>query len=262
MTQFIDIGANLTNKSLVQDLDAVIKRADQAGVRQIIVTGSSIEDSNQAIRLCGEYPDHLACTAGVHPHHAGDWTQDSVDILHRLADNTCVRAIGETGLDFYRNFSPQDAQVKAYRQQLELAITMKKPVFSHQRDAHHDFIQILREYRHDLVNIVVHCFTDTRAALFEYLDLDCHIGITGWICDERRGTELAQLVKYIPDNRLMVETDSPYLLPRDLPQKPRNRVNEPAYLPHIVKSIAHFQNRPVDRVAADCLKTSQQFFSI
>ena len=262
MSQFIDIGANLTNKSLMHDLDAVIKRAVIAGVKQIIVTGTSIEDSSQAIRLCRKYPDQLLCTVGVHPHHASDWTHDSTESLRDLAASACVRAVGETGLDFYRNFSPHDDQIEAFRRQLELAITLNKPVFSHQRDAHPVFIDILREYRDKLVNIVVHCFTDNRAALSDYLDLDCHIGITGWISDERRGTELAQLVKYIPDNRLMVETDSPYLLPRNLPQKPASRINEPAYLPHIVKSIAHFQNRPADQVAAGCLKTSQLFFAI
>jgi len=246
----------------MQDLDAVIERADKAGVKQIIVTGTSIEDSSQAIRLCRQYPDQLLCTVGVHPHHASDWAPDSAENLRDLAHSACVRAVGETGLDFNRNFSPQDAQIEAFRRQLELAITLNKPVFSHQRDAHPVFIDILREYRDKLVNIVVHCFTDNRAALSDYLDLDCHIGITGWICDERRGTELAQLVKYIPDNRLMAETDSPYLLPRNLPQKPASRINEPAYLPHIIKSIARFQNRPADQVGAECLKTSQLFFAI
>ena len=246
----------------MHDLDAVIERADKAVVKQIIVTGTSIEDSSQAIRLCRQYPDQLLCTVGVHPHHASDWMPESAGNLRDLADSACVRAVGETGLDFYRNFSPQDAQIEAFGRQLELAITLNKPVFSHQRNAHPVFIDILREYRDNLINIVVHCFTDNRVALFDYLDLDCHIGITGWICDERRGTELAQLVKYIPDNRLMAETDSPYLLPRNLPQKPASRINEPAYLPHIIKSIAHFQNRPADQVAAECLKTSQLFFAI
>jgi len=262
LTQHIDIGVNLTNKSLMHNLDAVIKRATDAGVKQMVVTGTSVEDSNKAIQLCERFPEHLVCTAGIHPHHASDWMKDTANILAHLVENTCVRAIGETGLDFNRNFSPRDAQIEAFRQQLELAIAMNKPVFAHQRDAHEVFIEILREYRNDLANIVIHCFTDTKAALFDYLELDCHIGVTGWICDERRGTELAKLVKYIPDNRLMAETDAPYLLPRDLPHKPKNRVNEPAYLPHIVGSIAHYQNRHVDLVAVECLKTSQLFFGI
>jgi len=246
----------------MRDIDAVISHACEAGVTQMVVTGTSVENSAKAIRLCGQYPDHLCCTVGIHPHHASDWNDDTAAQLHQLAENPTARAIGETGLDFNRNFSPRDEQVNAFRQQLELAISMNKPVFTHQRDAHDVFIEILREYRDDLTNIVVHCFTDTRAALFDYLELDCHIGVTGWICDERRGTELAQLVKYIPANRLMAETDAPYLLPRDLSDKPKNRVNEPAYLPHIVKTIANCQNRDVDLVAVECLETSQLFFGL
>ena len=262
MTQYIDIGANLTNKSLIQHVDEVIKTANDAGVKQMVVTGTSIEDSNNAIQLSKQYPDQLVCTAGIHPHHASDWMADTANVLGRLVENSCVRAIGETGLDFNRNFSPRDAQIRAFRQQLELATTIDKPVFAHQRDAHDVFIEILREFRNDLANIVIHCFTDSKAALFDYLELDCHIGVTGWICDERRGTELAQLVKYIPNNRLMAETDAPYLLPRDLPEKPKNRVNEPAYLPHIVRTIAHYQNKQEDQMAAECLKTSQLFFGL
>ena len=262
MTQHIDIGVNLTNKSLLSIVEAVINRANQVGVKQMVVTGTSLEESNKAIQLCIQYPDQLVCTVGIHPHHASDWMQNTGNILGELVENTCVRAIGETGLDFNRDFSPRDAQVNVFRQQLEMAIKKNKPVFAHQRDAHDVFIEILREYRNDLENIVIHCFTDSKAALFDYLELDCHIGVTGWICDERRGTELAQLVKYIPHDRLMAETDAPYLLPRDLTDKPKNRVNEPAYLPHIVKSIAYYQNRPVEVVAAECLKTSQLFFGI
>ena len=246
----------------MNNLDAVIDRAKDAGVRQMVVTGTNVEESNKAIQLCSHYPDHLVCTAGIHPHHASDWTQNTEKTLGRLIENSCVRAVGETGLDFNRNFSPRDCQIKAFRQQLELAISLKKPIFAHQRDAHDVFVEILRDYRKDLVNIVVHCFTDTRAALADYLELDCHIGVTGWICDERRGTDLALMVKNIPEDRLMAETDAPYLLPRDLPTKPKNRVNEPSYLPHIVESIAYHQNRPVDLVAAQCLKTSQLFFGI
>jgi TatD DNase family protein len=262
LSHFIDIGVNLTNKSLVQNLDSVIKRANAVGVMQMVVTGTNIEESSKAIEICGLYPEHLFSTAGIHPHHASDWKPDTESNLRRLSENICVRAIGETGLDFNRNYSPHEAQIEAYRQQLELAISINKPVFAHQRDAHDEFVQILREYRNELSNIVVHCFTDNKTALFDYLDLDCHIGVTGWICDERRGDELARLVKFIPDNRLMAETDAPYLLPRDLAEKPKNRVNEPAYLPHIVKSIAHHQNKEPGIVAAQCLKTSQLFFGI
>jgi TatD DNase family protein len=259
---YIDIGVNLTNRSLIKDLDGVMRRAEDAGVGQMVVTASNIEESARAIELCQQYPDRLVCTVGIHPHHASDWMGDTRDIIGDLSENACVRAIGETGLDFNRNYSPRDAQVDAFRAQLELAILLKKPVFAHQRDAHDTFVEILREYRTQLPGIVVHCFTDSEAALLDYLDLDCHIGITGWICDERRGLELQRLVSLIPEHRLMVETDAPYLLPRDLPTKPTSRINQPAYLPHIVNSIARHQQKEVDQLASECLKTSQLFFAI
>jgi TatD DNase family protein len=260
--KYIDIGVNLTNRSLIKDLDDVMQRAEEAGVRYMVVTASTIEESEHAIELCQQYPDRLICTVGIHPHHASDWMPDTREKIQHLSENACVRAIGETGLDFNRNYSPRDAQVNVFRAQLELAILLKKPVFAHQRDAHDTFVDILREYRSQLSGIVVHCFTDSEAALLDYLDLDCHIGITGWICDERRGLELQRLVSLIPEHRLMVETDAPYLLPRDLPTKPTSRINQPANLPHIVNAIARYQQKDGDQLATECLKTSQLFFAI
>ena len=259
---YIDIGVNLTNRSLNRDLDGVIGRAMAAGVQQMVVTGTSIDDSAEAIELCHLYPERLVCTAGIHPHHASEWTNDTIRMIRAFCENSCVRAIGETGLDFNRNYSTAEDQINAFRQQLELAISLEKPVFTHQRDAHDAFIDILREYRSQLSQVVVHCFTDSRAALLDYLELDCHIGITGWVCDERRGLELQQMVDLIPDNRLMVETDSPYLLPRDLPERPKIRINEPVNLPHIVNSIARHQGKPAEQLAGECLTTSQLFFNI
>jgi len=262
MSKFIDIGVNLTNKSLMQNIDAVLQRAAEVGVKQMVVTGTSLEESQAAIELCHLYPRDLFCTAGMHPHHASDWNEDSLSQLAILAGEDAVRAVGETGLDFNRDFSPRDRQLEVFHQQLELACDVGKPVFTHQRDAHDSFVAILREYRTALQPIVVHCFTDNRAALREYLDLDCHIGVTGWICDERRGVELQEMVKYIPADRLMLETDAPYLLPRDLDPKPRSRINEPCNLPHIARSVAHYQNKDMALLAAECLQTTRQFFNI
>lgn len=262
MSQYIDIGANLTNKSLIQDIDGVLQRASAKGVHKIIVTGTSLGDSEKAIELCQRYPQQLLCTSGIHPHHASEWDQHSADQLTELAAHECVRAVGETGLDFNRDFSPREVQIAVFHQQLALACSIKKPVFSHQRDAHDTFIDILRQYRTDLGAIVVHCFTDSRAALEDYLDLDCHIGVTGWICDERRGVELQDIVKYIPENRLMIETDAPYLLPRDLKPKPKSRINEPANLPHILQAIAHHRADSPTDLASTCLSTTRSFFDI
>lgn len=260
MIELIDIGVNLTNKNLLGDLEAVMQRAGDAGVRQMVVTGTSIEVSRAAIALCQAYPDRLVATCGIHPHHAEQWDRDSLDQMKAMALQDCVRAIGETGLDFNRNFSSPEAQEMAFRQQLELAATLNMPLFCHQRDAHRRFVEILRDYRDAISRLVVHCFTDNREALTDYLDLDCYIGITGWICDERRGLELQQLVKSIPRERLLLETDAPYLLPRDLDPKPRSRVNEPAYLPHILKTVARHRTESVQQLGRQILDNSRYFF--
>jgi TatD DNase family protein len=260
--EIIDIGVNLTNKSLLGDLDGVLQRAAEAGVTQMVVTGTSPAESEAAIDLCRRYPERLVSTCGVHPHHASDWNEDSYDALKRMAQQDCVRAIGETGLDFNRNFSPRDDQEFAFSQQMALAVELKLPLFCHQRDAHARFIEMLRENREALSQVVVHCFTDSREALIEYLDLDCHIGVTGWICDERRGLELRELVKLIPADRLMLETDAPYLLPRNLDPRPASRINEPAYLPHILHEVALCQGLPPQQLAHSSLHTSRAFFQL
>jgi TatD DNase family protein len=260
--ELVDIGVNLTNKSLLADLDGVLQRALNAGVTQLVVTGTSLADSAQAIVLCARYPTRLVSTCGIHPHHASDWNADSYGDLRNLARQSCVRAIGETGLDFNRNFSPAAAQELAFAQQMVLAAELQLPLFCHQRDAHDRFAAMLGENRQHLDRVVVHCFTDSREALIEYLDLDCYIGITGWICDERRGLELRELIKLIPEDRLLLETDAPYLLPRNLQPKPRSRINEPAYLRHVLDEVAKYQQRPVDALAQAVLGNSRRFFDL
>ena len=262
MIELIDIGVNLTNKSLLQDVDAVMQRAENAGVKQVVVTGTSVTESRQAIGLCERFPQQLVSTCGVHPHHASEWDASSLADLEAMAQQQCVRAIGETGLDFNRNYSPPAAQEFAFEQQMELAVSLKMPLFCHQRDAHRRFVEMLGEYRDQLSRLVVHCFTDNREALMDYLDLDCHIGITGWICDERRGLELQELVKLIPDERLLLETDAPYLLPRNIEPKPSSRINEPSYLPHILEKVAFHQGKSVELLAGQCLHNSRAFFTL
>jgi TatD DNase family protein len=169
-------------------------------------------------------------------------------------------AIGETGLDYFRDISPREAQIFSFEQHIKLAIETQAPLFLHQRDAHKDFYPIIKQHRDQISNLVVHCFTDTKEALFDYLDLDCHIGITGWVCDERRGLHLRELVKNIPQHRLMIETDSPYLIPRDL--KLKTRRNEPKYLPHIAQVIAALRSENLDDFNNAIDKNSRSFFNI
>lgn len=260
--QLIDIGVNLTNKRLRYDVEDILQRAAKVGVTQLVITGTSIHHSKLAIELCQQYPLQLFSTAGVHPHDAKDWNEEAMQELSSLVSFSCVRAIGESGLDFNRMFSPREQQVDVFQQQLEFACAHDKPVFLHQRDAFETFLSVLKEYRHRLKNVVVHCFTDNKKALYTLLDQDCHIGITGWVCDERRGTELQTLVKDIPGNRLMLETDAPYLLPRDLPEKPSNSTNLPEYLPHILQTVAFHRKAEPEQLAAEVLQTSKLFFNI
>jgi TatD DNase family protein len=196
----------------------------------------------------------------VHPHHAADLTIDTLPSLQALARESEVRAVGECGLDYFRDFSPRDLQRRAFAWQLELAKATGKPVFLHQRDAHEDFIAILREYgiRHG----VAHCFTAGETERDAYLDLGLHIGITGWINDERRGLHLREVVKGIPADRLMVETDAPYLLPRDIRPAPKSRRNEPHYLPYVVRAIATARGETPEAVAAASTATARRFFAL
>jgi TatD DNase family protein len=258
----IDIGANLTHESFRHDFDAVLQRARKAGVERMVVTGASREGSEHALELAREHPGILHATAGVHPHHAGDYGAETDALLRALAREPEVVAVGETGLDYFRDLSPRSAQRAAFEQQLAIAIELGMPLFLHQRDAHADFLALLKTARDRVPAVVVHCFTDERRALFDYLDLDCHIGITGWICDERRGTHLRELVREIPANRLMLETDAPYLLPRDIRPQPSDRRNEPMYLAHICEAVARERGEEAEATAANATAAARAFFGL
>jgi len=262
----IDIGVNLSNNSFNDDVPELLARSQQANVTQSILTGTSEEESLQVSLLCEKYadtfPNMLFATAGVHPHDAKTFTNNTRNHLKSLAEKKHVVAIGETGLDFNRNYSPPADQEKAFEAQLELAAELKLPVFMHERDAHQRQFEILKNYRDHLCNGVIHCFTGDKTALFDYLDMDLHIGITGWICDERRGVELQRLVSNIPHNRLMLETDAPYLLPRTITPKPKTRRNEPAYLPWVLKAVCEQRDESESELAALTHETSQRFFNL
>ncbi|AZE71936.1 Deoxyribonuclease TatD [Pseudomonas synxantha] len=263
--QLIDIGVNLTNPSFDERHQAVLERAYAAGVQQLVLTGTSIEGSEQALELCAKHDEsgqRLFSTAGIHPHSASDWNGDSAQRLRGLLGESRVRAVGECGLDFNRDFSPRPQQEKVLEEHLALASELKLPVFLHERDANQRLLEILKDYRDHLPAAVVHCFTGEQAALFSYLDLDLHIGITGWICDERRGTHLHPLVREIPRGRLMLESDAPYLLPRTLRPKPKNGRNEPAYLPEVLREVALHRNETMQDLAAHSTACARAFFGL
>ena len=260
--ELIDIGANLTHDSFDRDRDAVIASARAAGVAQMVVTGASREHSPMALALAQRYPGVLFATAGVHPHHATEYTEECDAEMRALHQHPEVVAVGECGLDYFRDFSPRPSQRKAFERQLQIAADTGKPVFLHQRDAHADFMAVMKEFEGQVSRAVVHCFTDTREALYDYLDQDWYIGITGWLCDERRGQHLRDLVKEIPANRLMVETDAPYLLPRTLQPLPKDRRNEPRFLPHIVEELARDRGVPAAHAAMESTAAARTFFAL
>jgi TatD DNase family protein len=257
----IDIGINLAHDSFDRDRDAVIARAHAAGVVQMVVTGATLAGSIRAVALAHEHPGRLFATAGVHPHHASELDETALAELAALARQPEVVAVGECGLDYFRDFSPRAAQRQAFHRQLELALQIGKPVFLHQRDAHEDFLAILREHA-SAWRGVAHCFTGTEGQLHAYLELELSIGITGWICDERRGAHLLALVPQIPAGRLLLETDGPYLLPRDLPSKPASRRNEPAYLPHIAATVARARGESLASLAAASSDSARRLFGL
>jgi TatD DNase family protein len=257
----IDVGVNLAHDSYDRDRDAVIARARAAGVVQMVVTGATLAGSVRGVALAREHPARLFATAGVHPHHASDLDTATLAALAELARIPEVVAVGECGLDYFRNFSPRAAQQQAFHRQLELAAQVGKPVFLHQRDAHDDFLAILREHAGSWRG-VAHCFTGSHEQLQSYLQLGLAIGITGWICDERRGAHLAALMPQVPPERLLLETDGPYLLPRDLTPKPASRRNEPAYLPHVAAAVARARGESLETLARSSTAAARALFAL
>jgi TatD DNase family protein len=260
MNDLVDIGINLAHKSYHSDRAAVVRRAVEAGVRRMGITGTSVESTRAAIELARMHPGAMFATAGIHPHDASTASAGALEELAELARAPEVKAMGECGLDFDRDFSPRPAQEAAFEAQLEMAAANGLPVFLHERAAHERFVSILKTHRPRLCRAVAHCFTGTAAELEAYLALDLHIGITGWICDERRGKGLRSLIARVPADRLMIETDGPYLTPPAA--KAPGRRNEPAFLTFVLEEVARAAGRPAAQVAAETTRTAELFFGL
>ena len=266
MSGLIDIGANLADKAFRGDLDAVLARAAAAGVEAVLVTGTSAPSSRAAREIAVERrrlpAPRLFATAGVHPHRAISASPEVYAEIHELLARPEVVAVGECGLDYDRDFSPRDQQRACFEAQLEIAAARGLPVFLHEREAHEDFAAALERWRPRLPGGVVHCFTGTRRALDRYLALDLHVGITGWICDERRGAHLRDLVRLVPEGRLLVETDAPYLLPRDLPARSGRGRNEPALVAHVARTVAACRGETPAALAAHTTSAARRLFRL
>ncbi|MEM7244965.1 MAG: TatD family hydrolase [Acidobacteriota bacterium] len=259
-----DIAANLTSSQFRDDRARVIERAVAAGVRRMVVLGLDADDSGRALELARAHPEHLKATAGCHPHSCAEFTAEHVERIRGWVSSGEAVAVGECGLDFNRNWGGQQAQRDCFQAQLDLAAELEAPLYLHERDAHEALMEMVLPLRDRLGPVVVHCFTGTEAALRAYLDADFHVGVTGWIADERRGKHLVEAVRLVPENRLMVETDAPYLLPRSMPDsakvRPGSRRNEPAYLTWVGEAVAGARGVTPAVLAQQTTATAAEFF--
>ncbi|EGW0131217.1 hydrolase TatD [Salmonella enterica] len=228
-----DIGVNLTSSQFAKDRDDVVARAFAAGVKGMLLTGTNIHESQQALKLARRYP-HCWSTAGVHPHDSSQWSPASEDAIIALANQPEVVAIGECRLDFNRNFSTPQEQERAFQAQLQIAAELQMPIFMHCRDAHERFLALLDPWLDSLPGAILHCFTGSRQQMQACVDRGLYIGITGWVCDERR----------------------------DLTPKPTSRRNEPAYLPHILERIALWRGEDPQWLAAMTDANARTLFEV
>jgi TatD DNase family protein len=258
----IDIGANLTHESFAHDMDEVLDRAMRNDITRFIATGTTVAGSASALQLAAQRPGTVWATVGIHPHHAHEFSPEASRHLQAMLGDPRAVAVGECGLDYCRNYAPSGDQRLAFEGQLQMAAACRKPVFLHQREAHDEFLSMVSDYRSSLIGGVAHCFTEGPAVLEDYLELDLHIGITGWICDERRGADLRAAVAELPLDRLLLETDAPYLLPRTLSPKPRTRRNEPAYLTEVLRVVAECMQESAEVVAAASWRNAERLFSL
>ena len=260
MHEIADIACNFTSERFDKDLDKVIDTAITNKITKFGLICSRLSDLNKLLKIYDQYSKNMFFTIGTHPHHANEINDEYLKKLKVAVSNNNPHAIGETGLDFFRNLSTYEEQILAFEEQIKIAIDANKPLFLHQRDSHDDFIKILKKYSSDINKAVVHCFTGTQQQLDDYLELDCYIGVTGWICDAKRNVELRKTIKNIPLERLMIETDCPYLIPKNLPDKPKNNRNEPNYLDHIVNEISILINEDEDIIRKETYENTLKFF--
>ncbi|MCT8125237.1 TatD family hydrolase [Alishewanella sp. BS5-314] len=255
--RWFDAGVNLFSPQFAGQEAAIVDEAQAAGIARLLLISSELAESQHNLGFRQQYANCYT-TAGVHPHQAAQVSSDWLASLQQLALQPGVVAIGECGLDFNRDFSPRQQQQQVFAEQLQLAKQLDKAVYLHERDAFATQLAMLNEQQ--ISYGIAHCFTGDRSQLQAYLDLGLYIGITGWLCDERRGQALQQAIHYIPADRLILETDAPYLLPRTV--RPRPKRNTPALLPAIAAEVARLTGRELAVIAAQTYANSCRLFQL
>ena len=250
-----DIGANLTSSHFSDDLDSVLDESFEAGVKKICITSTNLQDVRNAKKIT-ERNKNLYYSVGFHPHNAKDFKIEFLKDMSIYLDDPKAICLGEMGLDFNRNFSSKDEQILCFESQLSLANSINKPLFLHQRDAHEEFLSILDNYKFNQ-KLIVHCFTGNLSELEDYLKRDFYIGITGWVCDLKRGLDLRECINHIPQDKLLIETDSPYLSPRK-----KIRRNEPKFLIDVAEEVARLRQQTEESIIYSSYKNSLDFFNL
>lgn len=242
---WFDAGVNLLDERF--DAEKVIESAIEADVKKLCVITTHAQEWDKAIALYQQYPNNLVYTLGFHPHHAKDAREQDYVRLESLLTCPGAVAVGECGLDFNRNFSAQNIQVDVFIAQLNIAKKLGKPVYLHERDAFNQQIDCLVSvFGDNAINGIAHCFTGTQQQMQAYLYKGLYIGITGWLCDFKRGEALRDSIRTLPLNRLVLETDAPYLFPKNV--RPRRRQNEPALLPYIAEYYSQVSNHKLSDI--------------
>jgi TatD DNase family protein len=263
---YIDIGINLTHKQFQNDIPQIIQNAIEAGVEQMVLTGTNVRNSEQAAQLAKKYPANLWATAGIHPHDAKHFDHGSIPALRRLLQDPQVVSVGECGLDFDRDFSPRPIQEACFEAQLQLAVEIQKPLFLHERAAFIRFNFVMEPLLSKLPQAVVHCFTGGLPEAKVYLDKGFFLGFTGAISDVRRFEQLREVIRYVPLDRMLIETDGPFMLPKNVPANQltphHERRNEPAFLPFVAETIAQFKAVPLEEIAQQTTQNAKRFFGI
>eukprot|EP00804_Cyclotella_cryptica_P003053 CCRYP_006051-RA/>CCRYP_006051-RA protein AED:0.04 eAED:0.04 QI:526/1/1/1/0.5/0.33/3/2877/340 len=259
----VDIGINLTHRAFRNHWREVVQRAIDGGVATMILTGTSLETSRRSLQLAQQWFDetgssNLYCTVGIHPHDAKSWNDATVSEMKQLLQHPLAVSVGECGLDYNRNFSSRKDQLFAFREQVKLAVELKKPLFVHEREAHNDLLKVFDEFDSELLPpIVVHCFTGSKEEAIEYIQRGYYIGFTGTICKHERGASLRDLLPSIPLEKVMVETDAPFMGF----QKGR-RSSEPADCIEVARKVSEVIDLPFARVCEMTTSTACNCFGI
>ena len=253
---------NITHESFSGDLNEIMQRAKDHKVEYFFAPASRESEILELLNFCNNYDGKLYCSIGIHPHHASELKPDTISNLKPHLENKYVKSVGEVGLDYFRNFQSPEIQIKCFEAFAGLAIDQNYPLFLHHREAFDDFYAIIKNTIDKVPQSIVHCFTGTKDELKKFLDLGLYIGITGWICDPNRGQELRDIVKYVPLDRMLIETDAPYLIPKDIKPKATKNRNEPMFLEHILSVISKLVGKDEEVVAQHTTKNFKDLFRL